>query len=338
MADFRGWAVKAAKQKLEPISYDPGPLGPEDVEIEVAHCGLCHSDLSVLNNEWGNAIYPAVLGHEAVGRVVALGPQAKGLKLGQKVGVGWNAGSCMHCHQCLSGRHNLCPEAQATIIGHNGGFANRLRAHWAWAIPLPDDLDITSAGPMLCGGITVFQPFAVFDIKPTAHVGVVGIGGLGHLALRFGHAWGCELTAFTSSASKADEARGFGAHHVISSTDSEAIRKAANTLDFLIVTVNVPLDWQAMMATLRPNGHLHVVGVVLEPIPVVAFDLLAKQRRVAGSPSGAPATMATMLEFAARQNVAPQVEHFPMSRINDAFAHLAAGKARYRVVLDADFA
>lgn len=337
MAEFHGWVAKAAKQKFEPFSFDPGPLGPEDVEIEVAHCGICHSDLSVLNNEWGNSIFPAVLGHEAVGRVVALGPLAKGLTLGQKVGVGWNSGSCMHCHQCLSGQHNLCAEALATIIGHYGGFANRLRAHWAWAIPLPDDLDITSAGPMLCGGITVFQPFAIFDIKPTSRVGVVGIGGLGHMALRFGNAWSCEMTAFTSSASKADEARSFGAHHVISSTDSEAIRKAAGTLDYLIVTVNVPLDWQAMMATLAPNGHMHVVGAVLEPIPVVAFDLILGQKRIAGSPTGAPATMATMLEFAARKKVAPQVEHFPMSKINEAFAHLAAGKARYRIVLDADF-
>jgi uncharacterized zinc-type alcohol dehydrogenase-like protein len=279
-----------------------------------------------------------VPGHEVVGRIVALGEQTKGLKIGQRVGVGWNVASCMHCEQCMSGRHNLCPEVQPTIVAHQGGFADRVRAHWAWTLPLPEALDGSSAGPLLCGGITVFTPLAIMDVQPTDRVGVVGIGGLGHMGLRFANAWGCEVTAFTSSESKADEARGFGAHNVLSSRDSAAIRKAAGTLDFLLVTANVPLDWSALMATLRPNGTLHVVGVVPEPIPVAAFDLIGGQKRVAGSPSGAPAMMATMLDFAARHKIAPQVEHFPMSKVNDALAHLEAGKARYRVVLDADFA
>jgi uncharacterized zinc-type alcohol dehydrogenase-like protein len=282
--------------------------------------------------------YPVIPGHEAVGRVVALGEHTKGLTIGQRVGIDWNAASCMHCNECMTGQHNLCAEALPTIIGHQGGFADKIRAHWAWTIPLPDALDSASAGPLLCGGVTVFEPLAVMDVKPTDRVGVVGIGGLGHMALRFANAWGCEVTAFTSNESKANEARGFGAHTVVSSRDSDAIRKAAGTLGFLLVTVNVPLDWPAMVATVRPNGKLHVVGAILEPLQISAFDLIFGQKRVSGSPNGAPATMASMLDFAARHKIAPQVEHFPMSRANDALHHLESGKARYRIVLDPDFA
>ncbi len=335
MKPIRAWAAQQAKGKLAPFEYNPGELAPDDVEINVQYCGLCHSDLSVLNNDWGFSTYPCVCGHEAVGTIAAVGSNAKALKVGQRVGLGWNSNSCMQCRSCLSGDQHLCAKVQPTIAGHYGGFADRVRAHWAWTIPLPDSLDITSAGPLLCGGITVFAPFLIHNIKPTARVGVVGIGGLGHMALKFAKAWGCEVTAFTSSESKFDEAKSFGAHNVISSKDSNALKKAAGSLDLIIIAVNVPMDWSALMATLAPKGRMHIVGAVLEPIPVAAFDLIMGQKEVSGQPTGSPVAMATMLDFAARHQIAPQVEHFPMSQINEALAHLKAGKARYRIVLDA---
>ena len=334
MNKINGWASRGAKQKLEPFSYDAGQLGPEEVEIAVEYCGLCHSDLSILNNDWGLSQYPVIPGHEAVGRIVAAGDYVKGLQIGQRVGIGWSVESCMHCHECMTGNHNLCPDVAATIIGHYGGFADRLRAHWAWAIPLPDTLDISSAGPLLCGGITVFGPLLTFGVKPTDRVGIVGIGGLGHLAVKFANAWGCEVTAFTSSMSKTEELRGFGAHRIVSSRNSLEILSAARSLDFLFVTVNTPLDWNALLKTLKPNGRMHVVGAVLEPMRISAFDLIMEQKSVSGSPTGGPAAISAMLDFAARHNVSPQVEHFPLTKINDAIEHLAAGKARYRVVLD----
>jgi len=331
----KAWIAKAAKQPLVLETIDLGPLG--DVEVAVEHCGLCHSDVSVLNNEWGISKYPAILGHEVVGRITAAGPNTKGLKVCQRVGVGWYAGSCMHCRQCMSGSHHLCQEAQATIVvGHRGGFASRVRSHWAWAIPLPEELNFADAGPLLCGGVTVFSPLTMY-VKPTGRVGIIGIGGLGHMAVKFAAAYGCDVTAFTSSESKFDEARGFGAHHVASSKDSAAIKKLAGSFDLLISTVNVPLDWDAMIGTLAPNGRLHVVGAVLEPIPISAFSLIIQQRSVSGSPTGSPVAIETMLDFASRHNISPQTEHFPMSRINEAFARLESGKARYRIVLDADF-
>jgi uncharacterized zinc-type alcohol dehydrogenase-like protein len=334
--NHKAWVVKAAKQPMVLETVDLGPLGAEDVEVAVEHCGLCHSDLSVLNNEWGISQYPAILGHEVIGRVTDVGPNAKGLKVGQRVGVGWNSASCMHCHQCMSGSHHLCPEVQATIVGHRGGFASHIRAHWAWAIPLPEKLNFAEAGPLLCGGVTVFAPLAMYA-KPTDRVGIIGIGGLGHMAVKFAAAYGCDVTAFTSSESKFDEAKGFGANNVVCSKDAAAIKKLGARFDLLISTVNVKLDWDAMIGTLAPNGRLHDVGAVLEPIPVPAFSLIMGQRSVSGSPTGSPVVIEKMLDFASRHNVAPQTEHFPMSKINEAFARLESGKARYRIVLDADF-
>ena len=334
MSQIQGWAAQQAGQPLVRSSFDLGPLGPEEVEVAVDYCGICHSDLSMIANEWGMSRFPFVPGHEVIGRVLALGEQAKGLRVGQRVGIGWTAGSCMHCRQCLSGHQNLCAELEATIGGHHGGFADKVRAHWAWTIPLPDGIDLPSAGPLLCGGITVLKPFLAYHISPAARVGVVGIGGLGHMAVKFANAWGCEVTAFTSTAAKADEARSFGAHHVVSSRDANAIQAIAGSLDLLLVTVNVSLDWGALLGTLAPRGRMHVVGAVLEPIPVPAFALIVTEREVSGSPTGSPVDIATLLDFATRHDVRPQVEMFPMDQVNAALKHLADGKARYRIVLE----
>ena len=336
MSPIRAYAAKAAGNPLELFEYEPGPLAPEEVEIAVEHCGVCHSDLSVIDNEWGISIYPCVPGHEVVGRVVAVGEQVQGIAAGRRVGVGWNAGSCGYCRMCRAGERHLCPGAQATIIGHNGGFAERMRADRSWVFAIPEDLDAGAVGPLLCGGITVFNPLLRFA-RPTDRVGVVGIGGLGHMAVKFARAWGCEVTAFTSSASKHEEALSLGAHRVVSSRDPGAMKEIAGSLDLVLCTVNVPLDWGALMATLAPKGRLHVVGAVLEPIPVNVMAMLLGEQSLSASPTGPPSAITVMLEFAARHKIAPQVEHFPMSRVNEALEHLKAGKARYRIVLDADF-
>jgi uncharacterized zinc-type alcohol dehydrogenase-like protein len=338
MGKVRAWAARKPAGALEAYEYEAGVLGPEEVEIAVEHCGICHSDLSMLDNEWNMTVFPFVPGHEVVGRVVDLGEHAKGLKLGDWVGVGWNAQSCMHCLHCLAGDQHLCPDVKPTIVGRHGGFAERLRVHWAWAVPLPQGLEVSTAGPLLCGGITVFAPLLQFDIKPIHRVGVVGIGGLGHLALKFLRAWGCEITAFTSSEVKREEAKALGAHRVISSRDPAAMKALTGSLDLILDTVNVPLAWDALLATLAPKGRLHVVGAVLEPIPLSIMELLAGQKSISASPTGPRSAMDAMLSFAARHGIMPQVERFPMSRANDAMEHLRAGKARYRIVLDADFA
>jgi uncharacterized zinc-type alcohol dehydrogenase-like protein len=334
MTTIHAYAATAAGGPLEPFEYEPGPLGHDEVEIDVLACGICHSDLSMLDNDWEQSTYPLVPGHEVTGTVAAAGDGVAHLRPGQAVGLGWCSRSCMTCPQCVRGDHNLCPSQEATIVGRHGGFADRVRCHQAWAVPLPDGVDARKAGPLFCGGLTVFNPIVQFGIRPTDRVGVVGIGGLGHLALQFLDKWGCEVTAFTSSDAKADEARRLGADHVVSSRSDAALDEAAGTLDFILSTVNVSLSWDRYIAALAPRGRLHVVGAVLEPIPVAAFPMIVGQYSVSGSPSGSPATATTMLEFCARHGIEAVTEHFPMSRVNDALEHLRSGRARYRIVLD----
>jgi len=332
---FRALAAREAGGRLEPFEYDPGALGPDQVEIDVITCGICHSDLSMLHNHWQMTAYPFVPGHEVVGRVAAVGEHVKRVAVGDTVGLGWFSGSCMSCERCMGGDHNLCASGEQTIVGRHGGFADKVRCRAEWAIKLPDGVDPKKAGPLFCGGITVFNPIVQCGVKPTDRVGVIGIGGLGHMALQFLNKWGCEVTAFTSSDSKRDQALSMGAHHVVSSRDQAGLDKIAGSLDFILSTVNVDLDWERFVSALGPKGRLHTVGVIPSPVPVAAFPMIAGQKSFSGSPLGAPATTAKMLEFCARHGIEVVTEHFPMAKANEAMAHLEAGKARYRVVLDA---
>ncbi len=334
MTTVNAYAASEAGGKLEPYQYELGPLGDHDVDIAVESCGICHSDLSMLNNEWGMTSYPFVPGHEIIGTVKEAGAHVSNLKPGDRVGVGWHSGYCMDCQTCLSGDHNMCATAQGVIVGHHGGFADTVRAQAASAIKIPDGMNAKTAGPLLCGGITVFNPLVQYDISPTSRVGVIGIGGLGHMAIKFANAWGCHVTAFTSSESKKQEAIEMGAHTTINSRDAGELESAAGQFDLLISTVNVKLDWNAYIGTLKPRGRLHVVGATLEPMDLGAMPIIMGQKAVSGSPVGSPATIATMLDFAARHGIEPKTEHFPMANVNDAMEHLHAGKARYRIVLD----
>jgi uncharacterized zinc-type alcohol dehydrogenase-like protein len=334
---IRAYAAHDSRGRLGLFEFEAGALGPDQVEIDVSYCGICYSDLSMLRNHWQMTTYPFVPGHEVTGRVVAVGDNVKHLRVGQNVGLGWFSGSCMTCPQCMSGNHNLCATAEQTVVGRYGGFAEKVRCQAAWAIPLPAGLDMAKTGPLFCGGVTVFAPIVQFGVKPTDRVGVIGIGGLGHLAVQFLNKWGCEVVAFTSSASKAEEARRMGAHRVVDSRSDGELGKLAGSLNFLLCTVNAPLNWEAYLAALAPNGRLHVVGAVPEPIPVSVFSLLVGQKSLSASPVGSPSATAKMLEFCARHDIAPVTEQFPMSEANEALAHLDSGKARYRVVLKNDF-
>ncbi|MDX1536160.1 NADPH-dependent aldehyde reductase Ahr [Arsukibacterium sp.] len=331
---IKAYAAMDAGGKLVPWQYEAGALGRDEVEIAVDYCGICHSDVSMLDNEWGMSHFPLVAGHEVVGRVAAVGEGVSHLKAGQLVGLGWHSDYCQVCSTCGSGDHNLCASAQGTIVGRHGGFADKVRANASAVVPLPEGMDAKTAGPLFCGGITVFNPMVQFDVKPTDKVAVIGIGGLGHLGLQFLRAWGCEVTAFTSSASKTAEAKELGAHHCINSRNAADIEQAAGRFNFIISTVNVALDWNLYLSTLKPKGRLHFVGATLEPLDIGVFNLIMAQRSVSGSPVGSPATIAKMLEFAVQHNIKPVVETFKFSEINEALAHLKSGKARYRIVLE----
>jgi len=330
---INAYAVLETGGQFEPFSFEVGELQPNEVEIDVLHCGICHSDLSMIDNEWGMSQFPLVAGHEVIGKITARGSNVVNLEVGTTVGLGWHCGYCGHCHSCKTGDQNLCGNAQATIVAHHGGFADKVRADAASVVEIPEGIDLASAGPLMCGGITVFNPIMQFDVKSTDKVAVIGIGGLGHIALQFLNAWGCEVTAFTSNELKRHEALDLGAHKTLNSRDPAEIEAAAGSFDFVISTVNVKLDWNLYVNTLKPKGRLHFVGATLEPLDLGVFPLLVGQRSISGSPVGSPATIESMFEFARLHQIRPQVEFFPMSRINDAFDRLKSGNAKYRIVL-----
>ena len=285
---IRAYAALEPRGDLSPFEYELGPMRPDDVEIAVQYCGICHSDLSMIDNDWGISKFPLVPGHEVVGTVAAKGDAVEQLSIGQTVGLGWYSRSCGTCPQCSGGDHNLCLTNEQTIVARHGGFADTVRCHQGWAVPLPMGVNAKTAGPLFCGGITVFNPIVQFGVQPTDRVGVVGIGGLGHLAVQFLAKWGCDVTAFSSNPAKADDARRLGAHHVVSSRDDGELEKIAGSLDLILVTANVSLNWPLFINALRPKGRLHFVGAVLEPVPVAAFSLIGGQKQVSGSPLGQP--------------------------------------------------
>ncbi|WP_313655984.1 NAD(P)-dependent alcohol dehydrogenase [Pantoea sp.] len=336
---IKSYAAMQAGQALELYEYDAAELAAEEVEVQVEYCGVCHSDLSMIDNEWGISQFPVIAGHEVIGRVSALGAAAKnkGLSVGQRVGIGWTAKSCQHCDACINGEHVNCQQGSIPTIMNKGGFAEKLRADWQWVIPLPEKLDAETAGPLLCGGITVFKPLLMSNISISSRVGVIGIGGLGHIAIKILHAMGAEVVAFSSTPEKKQSILDMGADEVVNSRDPEALKQQAGRFDLILSTVAVNLDWKPYFAALAPHGKFHTVGAVLKPIEVSAFELIMGDKAVTGSSTGSPGQLRSLLKLAARADIAPQVEFFPMSDINNALDHVRAGKANYRVVLKADF-
>jgi uncharacterized zinc-type alcohol dehydrogenase-like protein len=249
------------------------------------------------------------------------------------VGIGWQADSCGICEWCRQGDEHLCAQAQPTCIGRNGGYADAVRVNARFAIPVPEALASESAAPLLCAGITVYSPMRNFGVRPSSRVGVIGIGGLGHLGLQFARAFGAEVTALSTSKDKEAEALRLGAHHFVNTRDMEAFKKIAGSFDFLLSTVSADQDWAGLVASLRPKATLCVVGVPQSPIAVPAFPLIEKQRTVAGSPIGSPRDLHEMLDVAARHGVKAITERFAMAKANEAIAKVKKSKVRYRAVL-----
>jgi len=333
MAQIHGLAAHAAGAELLPYHYDPGQLGTQEVEIAITHCGICHSDLHLISNDWGISQYPFIPGHEVTGTVAAVGSDVSMHKVGDRVGLGWQSNSCGRCEWCMKGMENLCPQSEATCVGRNGGYAEQVRANARFVIPIPEALNSEHAAPLLCGGITVYNPLRSHGINPSSRVGVVGIGGLGHLAIQFARVFGAEVTAFSSSAGKEAEVRALGAHHFVNTRESKAMKEAAGTQDFLLTTVNADQDWGTYVQALRPTGTLCFVGVPPSAISLQAFPLISGLRHVTGSPIGSPHMLREMMDVAARHGVKATTECFPMSKANEAIEKVKKNKVRYRAVL-----
>jgi uncharacterized zinc-type alcohol dehydrogenase-like protein len=275
-----------------------------------------------------------VPGHEIVGTVAAAGPAVRQLAVGQRVGVGWQCGACLECEWCVSGQENLCAHEEATCVERPGGFAERIRVDGRFAFPIPDALRSEHAAPLLCGGVTVYAPLARF-VRPSLRVGVVGIGGLGHLALQFARAMGCEVTALSTNPAKRAEALAFGAHRFLAATDAKALRAAAQSLDFVLSTAFLAQDWKGLLRMLRPNGVLCLVGAPDESLRLDVGGMLGRQLSVTTSAIGGRPAVRETLAFAARHGIKPMVQLRLLAEADAGLDAVRKGQARYRVVLAA---
>jgi uncharacterized zinc-type alcohol dehydrogenase-like protein len=333
MKSIHGLAAHAAGAQLLPYKYDTGELGENEVEIKISHCGICQSDIHLINNDWGMSKYPFIPGHEIVGMVTAIGGAVRDREIGERVGVGWQADSCGVCEYCRQGDEHLCAQSQPTCVGRNGGYADAIRVNSRFAIPVPKQLESENVAPLLCAGITVYTPLRNHGVRPSSRVGVIGIGGLGHLGLQFARTFGAEVTAFSTSKDKEEEAKSMGAHHFVNTRDTATLKKMTGEFDLLLSTVSADQDWQAYINALRPKGTLCVVGVSPSPLQIQAFSLIGGQKNLSGSPTGSPRDLHEMLDVAARHSVKAITERFPMAKANDAVDKVKKNQVRYRAVL-----
>jgi len=330
----QAYAASEARSGLTSFSYTIDRLEDHEVLLETSHCGICHSDLHLIDNDWRSSQFPLVPGHEVIGVVKEKGRAVHRLKIGDVVGVGWQAGACLECDECVSGQENLCRDSVATAVGRHGGFGDHIAVDSRFAFKIPDGMDRAGAAPLLCGGITVYSPLRRYDVRPWHKVGVVGIGGLGHLGLQFARAFGCEVTAFSSTLAKEAQAKDLGAHHFVATREERWDRKVRGSLDFILVTATADLDWKPYVRALRPNGRLCFVTGAASSIDVPISHVLGGQKSISGSVIGGRALMREMLALAARQGVTAQTEIMPMTEVNAALDRVRNNQARYRMVLE----
>ncbi|MGC8916671.1 MAG: NAD(P)-dependent alcohol dehydrogenase [Thermoanaerobaculum sp.] len=333
--NVRGWAAREPGATLVPLEYELELASPFDVIVAVEACGICHSDIHMIDNDWRMSTYPLVPGHEVVGKVVAKGEAVEGLELGQRVGIGWQASACMTCPDCLAGNENLCDAHQGLIVTGKGGFASHVKVDGRFAFPFPESLP-AEAGPLLCGGVTVYSALRYAGMGSGQRVGVIGLGGLGHMAVLFASRLGNEVTVFTTTAGKAGEAEKLGASRAFVVGPGQSPPSPPYRLDVLLCTVPYPQDWVAYLNWLGSDGTLVLVAGGPQPLKIPFWALLGKRRRIMASPIGGRAILAEMLDLAARFRILPQVEIFPLKDVNAALEKVRNNQVRYRAVLRAE--
>jgi len=338
-----GYAAQSAKSPLAPFHFERRDLRDNDVQMEVLYCGVCHSDLHTARNDWGWSAYPVIPGHEIVGIVTAVGPDVTGFKAGDHVAVGCMVDSCQHCGQCHAGEEQYCengftgtygaPDRVDGTITH-GGYSKHLIVREQFCLHMPEGLDIAKAAPLLCAGITTYSPLRTWNVGPGSRVGVIGLGGLGHMAVKLASAMGAHVTVMSRTPDKIADALELGADAVLISTDAEAMQAAANRFDLIVDTVPVKHDLAPYIPLLSIDGTLCMVGQV-GPMPEFnTVPMIMGRRRIAGSLIGGIAETQQMLDFCARKNILPEVEMIRMDQINEAYAHMERSDVRYRFVID----
>jgi uncharacterized zinc-type alcohol dehydrogenase-like protein len=344
MIPATGYAAHDATLPLRPWSFERRDVGPRDVRIDITHCGICHSDLHTVRGEWGGIEYPQVPGHEIVGRVAAVGADVRGWTVGDLVGVGCMVDSCQSCASCADGLEQYCERGFTGTYGGTeketgrptqGGYASTIVVDERFVLRIPDGLDPAAAAPLLCAGITTWSPLREWGVGPGKRVAVVGLGGLGHMAVKLAHALGAEVTLFTTSPGKAEDARRLGASHVVVSRDAAQMAAAADSFDVIVDTVSAKHDVTALMRTLRRDGTLVLLGGSPEPHDAPpAFAFIMGRKRMAGSLIGGIRETQEMLDFCAEHGLGADVEVIPVERINEAYERMLKADVKYRFVID----
>jgi alcohol dehydrogenase (NADP+) len=343
MISSRGYAAHNNKIPLAPFSFERRDPGPKDVVIDIQFCGVCHSDIHQVRDEWGGAVYPMVPGHEIVGRVAHAGSSVTKFREGDLVGVGCMIDSCRTCANCKMHEEQFC--LVGTVFTYNsrekgtgcntyGGYSNNIVVDEDFVLKISPKLNAAGAAPLLCAGITTYSPMRHYKVAPGQKVGVVGLGGLGHMALKFASSFGAYVVQFTTSPSKRDDAVRLGADEVVISKDAAAVKAQANSFDFILDTVSAPHDVEALLKLLKLDGHMAVVGVPVEPLSITARTLIMGRRSLAGSLIGGVRETQEMLDYCAEHDIVSDVEVIPINRIEEAFDRTVKADVKYRFVID----
>ena len=339
----KAYAATSATSPVGPFSIERREPRANDVEIEIQYSGVCHSDLHQVRNEWGNSVYPMVPGHEIVGKVTRVGASVKRFKVGDRAGVGCLIDSCQECASCKAGLEQYCEKGMTgTYNGYErdgktvafGGYSERIVTREEFVLSISDRLDLSRTAPLLCAGITTYSPLRHANVGKGQRVGVVGLGGLGHMGVKFARAFGAEVTVFTTSEKKRADALALGAHEVTLSTDTAAMTAQAGRFDFILDTVSAPHDQNALIGALRRDGRMTIVGAPPSPSAIMGFGLIMQRRSIGGSLIGGLPETQEMLDFCAKHEIVSDVEVIPMQKINEAYERMLKGDVKYRFVID----
>lgn len=343
MPSIKAFGGESATTPLVPLTIERRTPGPHDVAMEIKFCGVCHSDLHTVRNEWGNAIYPCVPGHEIVGIVKAVGSDVKKFKAGDKAAVGCLVNSCRDCDNCKEGLEQYCvngatfsygsPERDGSGVTH-GGYSQSIVTHEDFVLHIPDNLPLDGAAPLLCAGITTFSPLRHWKVGKGTRVGILGLGGLGHMGVKIAAAMGAEVTMLSHTASKEKDAKRLGAHQFVLTSDAEQIKKVTGYFDFILDTVSAEHDYNFYLGLLRTNGVMVCVGVPPSPAKIPALNLIFGRKSFAGSLIGGLPETQEMLNFCAKHNIVSDIELIRMDQINDAYERLLKSDVKYRFVID----
>lgn len=339
----KAWAAPAASQALEPTTIERREVGPHDIQIEIKASGVCHSDIHQAREEWGGAIFPMVPGHEIVGIVTEVGADVTKFKIGDRAGVGCFVDSCRECEQCLAGDEQYCPDGIiVTYNGHEkdgktptyGGYSTHIVVDENYGLHVPENLPFEGAAPLLCAGITLYSPLREWGAGPCKKVGIIGLGGLGHMGVKLAHAMGAHVTVLSHSPSKKADALRLGADEFLNTNERSEMRDAKGTFDLIINTVSANIDMNAYLNLLKVDGTLVLVGLPENPISIGAFSLTAARRRLAGSQIGGIRETQEMLDFCGEHNIVSDVEVIPAAQLNEAWERVVNSDVRYRFVID----